>query len=133
MQVASLPCDLVQSHFQGDMPHVQDQHDIIQKGAKRAHAEAKKRAPETGRRSCAKLPRAPQNNQWASESPQDHQDETKWKIPCGDEKETGVLENKLPRGSCVSTEWTTRSGHTGVREYHARAQPCLLPRPLEAN
>ncbi|HEV3162361.1 MAG TPA: hypothetical protein VGZ89_20600 [Xanthobacteraceae bacterium] len=88
MQVAGVPCDLVQSHFQGGMPHVQDQHDIIQKGAKRAQAEAKKGAPETGRTSCANLPRASQNNQCASESPHDHTDETKWKIPCGDEKET---------------------------------------------
>src|SRR5271157_5318044 len=95
MQVASVPCDLVQSHFQGDMPHVQDQHGIIQKGARGAQAEATQGAPETGYTSCAKLPRAPQNNQCASESPHDHQDETKWKIPCGDEKETGVLENKL--------------------------------------
>jgi hypothetical protein len=77
------------------MPHVQDQHDIIKKGARGAHAETTKGAPESGRTSCANLPRAPQNNQWACESPQDHPDETKWKIPCGDEKETGVLENTL--------------------------------------
>jgi hypothetical protein len=127
MRVASVPCDLVQSHFQGDMPHGQDQHDIIQKGAKRAQAESTQGAPETGYTSCTKLAGDPQNNQCASESPRDHQDETKWKIPCGDEKETGVLENKLLHRCSVLTEQTIRSGHTGASEHHAWAQPHLLP------